>query len=133
MAEELDEAAVLSEHQHGWLLQPKNNGASPIRILGEADDLWDLTIAFGRGDARIELGFSKKVNPEDELRQLEDICRAIVAGRLSETRKWKGQSRWQISLMNGKVIRGSANWLFPSMPWTRATTERFEPYASHNT
>ncbi|HSH62211.1 MAG TPA: hypothetical protein VK988_21690 [Acidimicrobiales bacterium] len=102
MAEEVDEAAVLSEHRHGWLLHPKNGGASPIQILGEADDLWDLTIAFGRGDARIELGFSEKVNPDDELRQLEDICRAIVAGRLSEKRKRKGQSRWQITLMNGK-------------------------------
>ena len=52
----------------------------------------------------------------------------MIDGQLVEQRKASSASRWRLTLGDGSVLQGSANWLLPAMPWTRIEEERFAPY-----
>jgi hypothetical protein len=93
------------------------------------DNAWTLTVGFGRAGARIELGYSSKTTPDQELQELEAICRAVLDGRPVEWRRRSNASRWRLTLHDGSVLRGSTNWLLPGLPWIRIREEHFAPYA----
>jgi hypothetical protein len=88
--------------------------ASPLWTAG--DNAWTLAVGFGRASSLIELGYSSKVGPEEELEELEAICRAVIDGQLVEWRKRVSASRWRLTLGNGSVLHGSTNWLLPALP-----------------
>jgi hypothetical protein len=110
---------------HFWELTPTSPHASRLWVAGY--EAWDLTVGFGRGDSRIELGFSAKVTAEDALDSLDEIGRSVIAGRLTEWRRGRRGSRWKLILPDGTVTHGSANWF--STFWRRGATEdHFAPY-----
>jgi hypothetical protein len=110
-----------------WQIQPARAAASPLWI--DADNAWTLTVGFGRAGSCVELGYSSKITPQQELDDLDAICRAVIDGRLVEQRKPSGASRWRLTLADGTVLRGSTNWLLPALPWTQVDQEQFAPYA----
>jgi len=124
---ELGEAACVHRDGNDWQIEPARATASPLWIAG--DNAWTLTVGFGRAGARIELGYSSKITPEQELKELEAICDAVLDGRLVERRKRSNASRWRLTLNSGTVLQGSTNWLLPGWPWTRIQEEHFAPYA----
>jgi hypothetical protein len=126
LAGELGAAAVVRRDGNDWQLQPAHPAASPVWIGG--DNAWTLTVGFGRASSRIELGYSSKVKPEEQLEDLEAICRAVLDGHLVEWRKRGSASRWRLTLRDGSVLRGSTNWLLPALPWTRIEQEEFAAY-----
>ncbi len=126
LADELAGAASVRRDGSDWTIQPTRPTASPIWVAG--DNAWTLSVGFGRGRARIELGYSSKQSPEEELEDLGAICRAVIDGRLVEQRR-RSACRWRLTLDDGSVLRGSANWLLPALLWTRIQQERFAPYA----
>ena len=75
----------------------------------------------------MELGFSAKVTEDSELAALEDICRSVIQGRLIEKRRGRTGSRWRLTLSDGAVEHGSANW--SPWPWLNVIEKRFEPYS----
>lgn len=107
-----------------WSLEPINPKASPIWIIGVT---WkDATVGFGRSDGRIELWQLGKEDAQEALPNLEDVCRSVIAGRLTEWRQDENRCRYELILTNGQVYRGSANVLFRRR-WK--TVEHFEAYA----
>jgi len=126
LAGELGAAAVMRCDGNDWRVQPARPAASPLWIWGDA---WTLAVGFGRASSLIELGYSSKVEPEEELEELEAICRAVIDGQLVEWRKRVSASRWRLTLGDGSVLHGSTNWLLPALPWTRIEQEQFAPYA----
>jgi hypothetical protein len=127
LAGELGAAAVVRRDGNDWSIQPAHNAASPLWIGG--DNAWTLTVGFGRAGSRIELGYSPEVEPEEELEELEAICRAVIDGQLVEWRKRGSASRWRLTLGHGSVLHGSTNWLLCALPWSRIDQEQFAPYA----
>jgi hypothetical protein len=126
LADELGPAATLRCDGTDWTIQPALPTASPLWIAG--DNAWTLTVGFGRASARIELGYSSKATADQELEELEAICRAVVAGRLVERRRGPDASRWRLALGDGSVLHGSANWLLPVLPRVQVDEERFAAY-----
>ena len=110
---------------HFWDLRPTSPQASPLWVAGSS--AWNLTVGFGRSGSRIELGYSSKVTDEEALESLDEIGRAVIAGRLTEWRRGKSGSRWELVLPDGTVTHGSTNWVLP-LRWRRATEEHFAPY-----
>ena len=106
-----------------WAIQPENDRSSPIWIIGEG---WnDATVGFGRSDGRIELWQMGKTASSEGLRNLEDACRSVIHGRLTEWRQDENRCRYELVLSDGFVYRGSANVLFRRR-WK--IVERFAPY-----
>jgi hypothetical protein len=120
-------AATIRRDGTDWTIQPARATASPLWI--SADNAWTLTVGFGRASARVELGYSSRTAADRELEELEAICRAVVAGRLVERRRGQDGSRWRLTLGDGSVLHGSANWLLPVLPWVWVDEERFAAYA----
>ncbi len=110
---------------HFWRLEPTSPQASPLWVAGY--EAWDLTVGFGRASSRTELGYSSKVSADEALTSLDEIGRSVIAGRLTEWRRGKGGSRWQLVLPDGTVTHGSTNWFLP-LRWRAATDEHFAPY-----
>lgn len=107
-----------------WAIQPRASDASPVWIYGSS--AWVLTVGFGRSSS-IELGFSKSVTADAALSDLDEIGRSVIAGRLVEWRRGKRGSRYELTLGDGTVACGYANWFLP-LRWRAATEERFSPY-----
>lgn len=123
-----DRVAVERSHddnEPGWALHPRTPTASPIWVHGGS--AWVLTVGFGRSGSCVELGFSKKVTADDALSALDEIGRSVIAGRLVEWRRGKRGSRWRLTLPDGEVTQGAANWFLP-LGWRTATEENFSPY-----
>jgi hypothetical protein len=127
LAGELGATAVVRHDGNDWEIQPERPAASPLWVAG--DNAWTLTVGFGRASACIELGYSHKADPQTELEELEAVCRAVIGGRLVERRKRADASRWRLVLGDGTILRGSASWLLPALPWTWIDHEQFAPYA----
>lgn len=129
LAGELGAAAVVRRDGDRWQIQPTRPTASPLWVWG---DEWTLAVGFGRASSLIEFDSSSKVESEEEeleeLQELEAICRAVIDGQLVEWRKHGSASRWRLTLGDGSVLHGSANWLLPALPWTRIEQEEFGPY-----
>ena len=128
LADELGPAATIRRDGTDWTIQPARATASPLWIAG--DNAWTLTVGFGRASARIELGYSSTTTADQELEELEAICRAVVAGRLVERRHGRDGSRWRLTLGDGSVLHGSANWLLPALPWVQVDEEHFAAYTN---
>jgi hypothetical protein len=125
LADELGPAATIRRDGTVWTIQPARATASPLWIFGDA---WSLIVGFGRASARIELGYSSRTTADQELEELEAICRAVVAGRLVERRSGRDGSRWWLTFGDGSVMHGSANWLLPALPWVQVDEEHFAAY-----
>jgi hypothetical protein len=125
LAGELGAAAVVRRDGDSWQIQPVRPAASPLWVWGDA---WTLAVGFGRASSLIEFDHSEEVEPGEELEELEAICRAVIDGQLVEWRKRSNASRWRLTLGDGSVLHGSANWLLPALPWTRIEREEFAPY-----
>jgi hypothetical protein len=52
----------------------------------------------------------------------------VVAGRLVERRRGHAGSRWRLTLGDGSVLHGSANWLLPVLPGVQVGEEPFAAY-----
>jgi hypothetical protein len=96
LADELGPAATIRRDGTNWTIQPARATASPLWIAG--DNPWTLTVGFGHAGDRIELGYSSRTAADQELEELEAICRAVVAGRLVERRSGRDGSRWRLTL-----------------------------------
>jgi len=106
-----------------WTIDPVAPQASPIWIIGAG---WsDATVGFGRSSCRIELWQVGKTTPVEAEANLENICRSVIEGRLTEFRQDNRRCRYEIVLESGEVLHGMANALFRRR-WK--ITERFAPY-----
>lgn len=109
-----------------WRLSPAHAEAAEITVATAGHD--SVTVEFAPY-SRLELGWERGVRPVDVLRELEEVCRSIIAGRLIVTEKLSsGGTKYQLTLTNGEVQEGSTNWLLPEMPWTRVSRVDYRPY-----
>jgi hypothetical protein len=121
-------AAVEVERHHGlafWTLNPHRAASSPLSIIGDdADDLTMLVVSFGRAGGRIELG-----GTEEDLKLARQVISAVVGGRLTELRLTSTRGTWQLALDDGRILKGSSNWLTGWVPpWRNAEREKFEAW-----
>jgi YD repeat-containing protein len=121
------------------LLRPASKEASPAWVTAATDGPEGFTVGFGwdTPGPRIEhdspAGQRSEVDPLADLRA---ICEAIIDGGLVEEirrRLWDGPdvggaSRWELSMPNGRTLRGSHGWMLPRMPWTSTLVHRYQPY-----
>lgn len=115
------------DHGRTWKLSPRHAQAAEIWVSTAGHE--SVIVAF-EPSSRFELGWQRDASPVDVLRELEDICRSIIAGRLVVTEKLppSGSTKYRLTLTDGEVFEGSVNWLLPRMPWTRVRTISYEPY-----
>lgn len=111
------------EDEPYWWIEPVRPDASPLWFAGSS--AWDLTVGFGRASSRVELGFSRHASDDEALASLTEICMAVIGGGLVEWRKGSRSTQWRLTLPDGSTDHGSANWLWPTLPWTPVHEERF--------
>jgi hypothetical protein len=124
----LDRSATGRKDEEGpyWSIEPVRADASPLWFAGSS--AWDVTVGFGRRGSRVELGFSRHVADDEAPASLTEICMAVIGGGLVEWRKGTHSSRWRLTFPDGYTDHGTANWLWPTLPWTPVQEERFQPY-----
>ena len=107
-----------------WFIEPITTSASPLWIIGEG---WnDATVGFGRSSGRIELWEMGKATPELAPVHLDQICRSVIEGRLTEWRQNETACRYELVLPSGDLYRGRAN-SFVRRRWR--AVEHFSAYA----
>lgn len=85
-----------------WRWLPAREDASPVTALVE--DPWTLTVCFGAGLGRAELGY-RDVDLDQQLDDLVALCRAVADGGLREELRPGGSTRWQLRLPDGVTVR----------------------------
>ncbi len=122
-----DGTVTLTARQNGWCIDPRRDDASPVSVLGDDPNLWDLTICFGRSAGRIELRCSKRVTPAEALATAKEVVRGAASGGLTEQRRGEHGSKRTIR-SGDQQWRGSANWV----PWfRRGVEEHFASWGGH--
>ncbi len=106
-----------------WTITPINPSASPLGLSGTCWD--DVTVGFGRSSGRFELWEVAGKGDRERYGMLEEICRAVIAGQLTEHRNNEKSCYYELILPSGEKLRGAANTLFRRR-WR--TIEHFAPY-----
>jgi hypothetical protein len=138
-AAELAEEPALAPQERAWLLRPASRDASPVWVTATTDGTEEFTVGFGwdTPGPRIEPGAQARERADvDPLVDLREICEAIINGCLVEEvkrRPWDGPdeagaSRWELTMPDGRTLRGSHGWMLPRMPWTSTSARSYRPY-----
>lgn len=124
---ELGHAATLSvASPDGSSWRMTATGADAASFEVRAYDHEDVQLVVDPGCI---IEFWEQRAPSATLAHLEDICRSIVAGRLTVVRKRSsGALKFRLQLSDGQAIEGATSWWLPVMPWTQVETINFSPY-----